>query len=129
MKRTLTFFAVLAVALLAGRFATATPQSHGSATLSGVVIGPDDKPVPRASVSYQVSDGSAPHATFADARGHFTIAHLRANNYDVRASDKGIFSEWEKNISLRKGQSKSIVLRLIYAREMPTTASSGAKKQ
>lgn len=129
MKRTLIFFAALALALLAARLATATPQSHGSATLSGVVIGPDDKPVPHASVSYQVSDGSAPHAAFADAHGHFTITHLRANNYDVRASDRGIFSEWEKNISLRKGQSKSIELRLIYAREMPKPVSSTAKKQ
>lgn len=129
MKRTLTFFAVFALALLLGRFATATPQSHGTATLSGVVIGPDDKPVPHASVSYQVSDGSAPHAVFADAHGHFAITHLRANSYDVRASDKGIFSEWQKNIPVRKGQSKSIELRLIYAREMPATASSTAKKQ
>lgn len=129
MKRTLTFFVVLALALLAGRFATAAPQSHGTATLSGMVIGPDDKPVPHASVSYQVSDGSAPHAVFADAHGHFTITHLRANSYDVRASDKGIFSEWQKNVPLRKGQSKSIELRLIYAREMPATASSTAKKQ
>lgn len=126
MERTLTFFAALA--LLAGGLATATPQSHGTATLSGVVIGPDDRPVPHASVSYQVSDGTAPHAVFADARGHFTITHLRANNYDLRASDNGIFSEWQKNVPLRKGQSKSIELRLIYAREMPKPTSSSTKK-
>lgn len=128
MKRALGFFAVLTLALLAGRFAAAMPQSHGTATLSGVVIGPDDKPVPHASVSYQVSDGSGPHAAFADAHGHFSITHLKANNYDVRASDNGIFSDWQKNIPLRRGQSKSIELRLIYAREMPKPASSKAKQ-
>lgn len=128
MKRVLGFFTLLVLGLLAGRFAAAMPQSHGTATLSGVVIGPDDKPVPHASVSYQVSDGSGPHAAFADARGHFTITHLKANNYDLRASDNGIFSDWQKNISLRKGQTKSIELRLIYAREMPKPASSRPKQ-
>ena len=128
IKRALSFIAVLMLALLAARFAAAMPQSHGTATLTGVVIGPDDKPVPHASVSYQVSDGSAPHAAFADARGHFTITHLKANNYDLRASDNGIFSDWQKNISLRKGQTKSIELRLIYAREMPKPAASKAKQ-
>jgi hypothetical protein len=128
MKRLLALFAVLTLALAAGRFAAAMPQSHGTATLSGVVIGPDDKPAPHASVSYQVSDGSGPHAVFADAHGRFTITHLRANNYDIRASDNGVFSEWEKNVALRRGQSKSIELRLIYAREMPKPASSSTKK-
>lgn len=128
IKRALGFIAILMLALLAGQFAAAMPQSHGTATLTGVVIGPDDKPVPHASVSYQISDGSAPHAAFADARGHFTITHLKANNYDLRASDNGIFSDWQKNISLRKGQTKSIELRLIYAREMPKPAASKAKQ-
>lgn len=128
MKRVLICLAPLVLALLAGRFAVAMPQSHGTATLSGVVIGPDDKPVPHASVSYQVSDGSGPHAVFADARGHFTITHLKANNYDLRASDNGIFSEWQKNVALRRGQSKSIELRLIYAREMPKPASNKNKQ-
>ena len=128
MKRVLICLALLVLALSAGQFAAAMPQSHGTATLTGVVIGPDDKPVPHASVSYQVSDGSAPHAAFADARGHFTITHLKANNYDLRASDNGIFSEWQKNIALRRGQTKSIELRLIYAREMPKPASSRPKQ-
>ena len=66
MKRGLIFLAVSVVALVAARGVLAAPQSHGSATLSGVVIGPDDKPAPHASVSYQSSDGSAPHAVHAE---------------------------------------------------------------
>ena len=131
MKRASFLIALSALALLCAQGSLAAPQSKGTgtSTLSGVVIGPDDRPVPHASVSYQVSDGTAPHAVFADARGHFTITHLRANNYDLRASDNGIFSEWQKNVPLRKGQSKSIELRLIYAREMPKPASSSTKKR
>jgi hypothetical protein len=75
--------------------------------------------VPHASVSYQSSGGNAPHAVHADSHGRFTITELRSDNYDVRASGKGVFSEWEKNISLRSGQTKTVTLRLIYAKEIP----------
>jgi hypothetical protein len=129
MKRTVSFVSVFVLALLAARGVMAAPQSRGTATLSGVVIGPDDKPVPHASVSYQSSDGSAPHAVHTDAHGRFTIAQLRSDNYDIRASAKGIFSEWQKNVSLRRGQTKSIELRLIYAKEMPKPVSSTKPKQ
>jgi len=129
MKRALIFFAAFLLTLVAAHGVLAAPQTRGSAILSGVVIGPDDKPVPHASVSYQSSDGSAPHAVHTDSHGRFTIAQLRSDNYDIRASAKGIFSEWEKNISLRKGQTKSIELRLIYAKEMPKPVSSTKPKQ
>ena len=128
MKRTAILFAVglaiTAAVHLAARSVAAMPQSHDAtpthgATLAGVVIGPDDKPVANASVSYQSSGGNAPHAVHTDARGRFSIGKLHADNYDMRASSKGIFSEWEKNITVRPGQTKTVTLRLIYAKEMP----------
>src|SRR5277367_554458 len=129
MKRVLIFFAVFVVALVAAVGVLAVPQSKGSATLSGVVIGPDDKPAPHASVSYQSSDGSAPHAVHADAHGRFTISQLRADNYDIRASAQGIFSDWQKNVMVRKGQTRSLELHLIYAKQMPQPVSSTKPKQ
>jgi hypothetical protein len=128
MKRVLIILSVLVVGLLAARTLSAGPQTKGTATLSGVVIGPDDKPVPHASVSYQSSDGSAPHAVHADSHGRFAISQLRADNYDIRASANGIFSEWQKNVMLRKGQARSIELRLIYAKEMPKSVSDKKSK-
>jgi hypothetical protein len=94
-----------------------------------VVIGPNDKPVPHASVSYQSSDGSAPHAVYADAHGRFTISQLKADSYDIRASGRGVFSDWQRNIPLRKGQARSVELRLIYAKEMPKSVSNTKPKQ
>lgn len=129
MKRALIFLATLLLALVVALGVQAAPQTKGTASLSGVVIGPDDKPAPHASVSYQSSDGSAPHVVRADAHGRFTIAQLRADDYDIRASARGIFSDWQKNIALRKGQAKSIELRLIYAKEMPKPVSSTKPKQ
>lgn len=127
MKSAFLFLTVLFLALVAARGVRAEPQSKGTSTLSGVVIGPDDKPVPHASVSYQSSDGRAPHAVRADAHGRFAIAQLRADSYDIRASSKGVFSDWQKNIPLRKGQARSVELRLIYAKEMPQPASAKPK--
>ena len=113
------FVAILLLMLLAARGVSAAPQGKGSATLTGTVLGPDDRPVAHASVSYQSSSGNAPHAVHTDSHGHFTIAKLRTDNYDIRASGKGVFSEWEKNVSVRSGQTKELTLRLIYARKIP----------
>jgi hypothetical protein len=119
MRRAFVLIAVFLLALVAVRGVSGAPQSKGSATISGVVLGPDDRPVAHASVSYQSSGGSGPHVVRADSHGHFTITKLKADAYDLRASGKGVFSDWEKNVNLRSGQSKSVTLRLIYAREIP----------
>jgi hypothetical protein len=119
MKRRLVYVSVFLFTLAAVRGASAAPQSKGSSTLSGVVLGPDDKPVAHASVSYQSSAGVAPHAVHTDSHGRFSIPKLRADNYDLRASGKGVFSEWEKNITLRTGQTKDLTLHLVYAKQIP----------
>ena len=119
MRSAKFFVAILLLILLAARGVCAAPQGKGSATLTGTVLGPDDRPVVHASVSYQSSDGRAPHAVHTDSRGQFTITKLRADNYDIRASGKGVFSEWEKNVILHTGQRKELTLRLIYAKKIP----------
>ncbi|OLB83234.1 MAG: hypothetical protein AUI12_16875 [Acidobacteria bacterium 13_2_20CM_2_57_6] len=129
MRRTLVLTLIFVVALVAAHGVSAAPQRRGSSTLSGVVLGPDDKPVAHASVSYQSSGGNAPHAVHTDAQGRFTISRLRADSYDVRASGKGVSSDWEKNIPLKAGQTKSVTLRLIYAKEIPKAYVKSKPKQ
>ncbi len=34
-------------------------------------------------------------------------------------SGKGVFSTWEKNVTLRSGETKNLTLRLIYAKDIP----------
>jgi hypothetical protein len=136
MKRLLyvliIFITVSATVLLATRSVLASPQRAqrgGTSVLTGVVIGPNDKPVARAAVSYQSSSGSGPHAVHTDAHGRFTITRLPADNYDVRASANGVFSEWEKNVTIRHGETRRITLHLIYAKKMPKTAISAGKTE
>jgi hypothetical protein len=130
MKRKMVVAMLLATTVLcAVGFDAQTTKKKSGATITGVVIGPDDKPAPRASVMCQSSGGIGPHAVYADSKGRFTITGLKQDSYDVRASSKGIFSEWEKNVPLWKGQTKELTLHLIYAKEMPKVSTSAKQKQ
>ena len=126
MKRALVVVAVLAAVLASAQNSVA--QSKGG-VITGVVLGPDDKPVSHASVTYQSSAGIAPHAVRADARGHFTITKLHSDNYDLRASGRGVFSEWEKNVTVRSGKTKSVILRLVYANQIPKAYTKNEEKE
>ena len=129
MRRARLVGAIFLLVLGAVRGVSAGPRGRNSATLSGVVLGPDDRPVPHASVTYQSSSGNAPHAVHADAQGRFSISRLKADNYDVRATGRGVFSEWEKNVTVRPGQNKTMTLRLIYAKEIPKAYVKSKPKQ
>ena len=105
----------------------AARERKGTSVLTGVVIGPDDKPAAHAAVSYQSSGGNAAHAVHTDAQGRFTISKLPADNYDLRATANGIFSDWEKNITIHTGQTRNVTLHLIYAKHMPKAASAASR--
>jgi hypothetical protein len=107
---------IVGMALLGG---LAEAARSGSGVLNGKVLGPDDRPVPHASVTYQSSNGSAPHAVHVDSHGNFIITKLPSDNYDLRASGHGVFSEWAKNVTVHSGRNASITLRLIYAKQIP----------
>ena len=131
MKRLLYFLIIFATllttALVASRSVLASPDRKGTSVLTGVVIGPNDRPVAHAAVSYQSSGGNAAHAVHTDAHGRFTIPRLPADNYDLRASANGIFSEWEKNVTIHNGETRSVTLHLIYAKQMPKSAIAASK--
>jgi hypothetical protein len=118
MRHALILGVILCLALTTAQRTMAHPQNGGSGVVTGVVIGPDDKPVPHAIVTYQSGGGNAPHVAHADAKGHFTIAKLRSDNYSLRASGKGVFSAWE-NVAVKSGKTKTLTLHTIYAKEIP----------
>ncbi len=131
MKRLLYFLIIFATllttAVVASRSVWASPDRKGTSVLTGVVIGPNDRPVARAAVSYQSSGGNAAHAVHTDAHGRFTISKLPADNYDLRASANGSFSEWQKNVTIHNGETRTVTLHLIYAKQMPKSAVAASK--
>jgi len=104
-----------------------TPKKNG-ATISGIVLGADGKPVAGASVTCQTSSGLKPRAVHTDAKGKYFITGLKQESYDLRASANGAYSDWQRNIPIRKNQTKEITLQLLNG----NTALSGvmpAKKR
>jgi uncharacterized membrane protein len=81
--------------------------------ITGTVLDANGKPVPAAAVNCQSSAGIKPRIVHTDSKGRFRITGLTNDGYDLRASANGAYSEWEKNIPLRKGQTKDLTLRLL----------------
>lgn len=122
MRRSLRFLVINLALLFAAHTVYASPQGRNSATLRGVVLGPNGKPVVKAVVTYQSGGGDTPHAVHTDAHGRFTIVKLRRDNYDLRASSHGLYSTWLKNVMIRSGQQKSVTLQLTNGADVSKTA-------
>ena len=112
--------AILVAVLCAGSTQAQTSKKD-AVTIKGIVLGADGKPVPAAAVTCQSSAGMKPRAVHTDSKGHYFITGLKQDSYDIRASSNGAYSDWERNIPLRKGQTKEITLRLLNG----NTALSG----
>jgi Carboxypeptidase regulatory-like domain len=123
MNRRLVPLLLLVVLLLTAVGVRAqTSSSISGTTIKGIVLGADGKPVPSAAVTCQSSAGMHPRIVHTDAKGHYVLSGLKQDSYDLRATANGAYSDWEKNIPLRRGQTKEITLRLLNG----NTALSGA---
>ncbi len=104
----------------AGRLWAQT-SSKSQTMIKGTVLGADGKPVAAAAITCQSSAGVRPRVVHTDHKGHYTISGLKQDSYDLRATSNGAYSDWEKNIPLRRGQTKEITLHLLNG----NTAISG----
>ena len=128
MRRILFLTLAACVALLLPHSIHAQTVKKTGATITGTVLGADGKPVPGASVTCETSSGLKPRAVHTDAKGRFFITGLKQESYDLRASSNGAYSDWERNIPMRKNQTKELTLQLLNG----NTALSGiqpAKKK
>lgn len=109
-KRPAVFFLLAFMLLFVS--AAGAQFAHGMGTVAGTVVDDHGKPVAEASVTIQTSDGLHPHATHTDANGHFAFTRFDAGQYDVRASAKGVITDWTKRVILRPKKTTDITLRL-----------------
>jgi len=122
MRRRLVLLSIgTALFLAAGIVQAQTPSSKSTTAIKGTVVGADGKSVPAAAVTCQSSAGMHPRVVHTDSKGHFLITGLKQDNYDLRATAKGAYSDWERNLPLRKGQTKDVTLYLLNG----NTALSG----
>jgi len=121
MSRNAILAVMIGAALLTGLPLHAQTVKKTGATITGTVLGADGKPVPGASVTCETSSGLKPRAVHSDAKGRFFITGLKQDSYDLRASSNGAYSDWERNIPLRREQTKELTLQLLNG----NTALSG----
>jgi hypothetical protein len=121
MRCRFLFVIALIVPLLVIGELSAQNSPKADTVIKGVVLGANGKPVAAAAVECQSSAGIRPRVVHTDAKGHYLITGLKQDAYDLRASSNGAYSDWEKNIPLKKGQTKEITLRLLNG----NTALSG----
>lgn len=81
--------------------------------MQGTVLDANGKPVKAAAVTCQSSAGIRARIVHTDSKGHYLVTGLKQDSYDLRASADGAYSDWEKNIPLRTGQTKEVTLRLL----------------
>ena len=107
---------------------SAQTTKKSSTSIKGMVLDANGKPVAAAAVTCQSSAGIRPRVVHTDTKGHFLVTGLKQDSYDLRATSHGAYSDWEKNLPLRSGQTKDVTLRLLNG----NTALSGvlpAKKK
>lgn len=121
MRQRFFFTLSLILPLVFGGQLAAQNTHKSDSVLQGVVLGADGKPVPAAAVTCQSSAGIKPRIVHTDSKGHFVIKGLKQDDYDLRATAKGAYSDWEKNLFLRQGQTKEVTLWLLNG----NTALSG----
>jgi uncharacterized GH25 family protein len=113
MRRKLIFFLMLDMAILFAQDIHAQTRKKTGATITGTVLDSNGKPVANASVTCETSSGMKPRAVHTDKNGKFFITGLKQESYDLRASRNGAYSDWERNIPLRKSQTKDVTLQLL----------------
>jgi protocatechuate 3,4-dioxygenase beta subunit len=113
MRRRFFLTIAFTVPLLMAAGLHAQNTTKADTVIKGVVLGANGKPVAAAAVECQSSAGIRPRVVHTDAKGHYLITGLKQDAYDLRANSNGAYSDWEKNIPLKKGQTKEITLRLL----------------
>src|SRR5437588_11038299 len=78
MRRIVLSQTIVLLSLVTGSSVAAAPQHRkGTTTLTGVVLGPDDRPVPHAVVTSQSSGAAAPHPVQANPQARSPLPRLR----------------------------------------------------
>lgn len=127
MKRKLIFLLMVGVAIVFAQGVNAQTRKKTGATLTGTILDANGRTVANAIVTCQTSSGMKPRVVHSDATGAFFITGLKQESYDLRASRKGAYSDWERNIPLGKSQSKNVTLQLLNG-NTATSAVPASKK-
>jgi carboxypeptidase family protein len=113
MRRKQILFLMVGVAIVFAQGVYAQTRKKTGATITGTILDANGRTVANATVTCQTSSGMKPRVVHSDANGAFFLTGLKQESYDLRASRKGAYSDWERNIPLGKSQTKNVTLQLL----------------
>ena len=128
MRRKLTLLLTIGLTIVFSQVVSAQTRKKTGATITGTILDSNGRTVANATVTCQTSSGMKPRVVHSDAKGAFFITGLKQESYDLRASRKGAYSDWERNIPLGKTQTKNVTLQLLNG-NTATSAVPASKKQ
>lgn len=128
MKHKLIVSLLVGLTFVFSQGVSAQTRKKTGGTITGTILDANGRTVANATVTCQTSSGMKPRAVHSDAKGVFFITGLKQESYDLRASRKGAYSDWERNIPLGKTQTKNVTLQLLNG-NTPTSARPANKKQ
>jgi hypothetical protein len=114
-RRAFFVFAVLGIIAAGNSFAQekTAPAPQKITGISGVVQGADGKPVAKARVYLQPSDGRAPHTALTDADGKYHFTKLRPGLYDVQAQSNGKWTEKQTKVNVHANEDVTVDLKFL----------------
>ena len=128
MRRKLTLLVMVGLPIVFSQDVDAQTRKKTGATITGTILDANGRTVANATVTCQTSSGMKPRVVHSDAKGAFYITGLKQESYDLRASRRGAYSDWERNIPLGKTQTKNVTLQLLNG-NTATSAMPASKKQ
>jgi protocatechuate 3,4-dioxygenase beta subunit len=118
------FFAFVFLGLLAADISHAQ-QKPG--TIFGVVQTADGKPMAKARVYLQPSDGRAPHTVQTDTDGHYSFTKLRPGLYDLKAHANGQWTDLQRNVNVHANEDVTVNLKFQPPPTTPVTPPAKPK--
>jgi uncharacterized GH25 family protein len=105
-RRAFFVFALLGILAAGSSFA-----QQKTTTISGVVQDADGKPIAKARVYLQPSDGRAPHTTLTDAEGKYQFTKLKPGLYDMQAQSNGKWTEKQTKVNVHANEDVTVDLK------------------
>jgi hypothetical protein len=102
------FFAFFVLGLMAAGNSFAQEKTT---TISGIVQSAVGKPLAKARVYLQPSDGRAPHTVVTDAEGRYQFKNLRPGLYDLKAHANGAWTELQRNVNVHAKEDVTVNLK------------------
>jgi protocatechuate 3,4-dioxygenase beta subunit len=102
------FFAFLLLGLSAAGYSFAQGKQT---SISGVVRSAEGKPLAKARVYLQPSDGRAPHTAQTDAEGRYKFSNLRPGLYELKAQANGAWTDLVRDVNVNANHEVTVDLK------------------